>query len=59
MFMLWKIFSCCFFLETSIAERKDTADFVRGLLSCRDLNLRKAGLGRERIMMRGEVCVRC
>lgn len=31
---------------------KDTADFVRGLLSCRDLNLRKAGLGRERIMMR-------
>lgn len=37
---------------------QDTADFARGLLSCRDLNLRKAGLGRERIMMRGEAWVR-
>lgn len=47
-----------FSLETSIFGRKDTADFVRRLLSCRDLNLRKAGLGRERIMMRGEVWMR-
>lgn len=30
-----------FSLETSIFGRKDTADFVRRLLSCRDLNLRK------------------
>lgn len=37
---------------------QNTADFARGLLSCRDLNLKKAGLGRERIMMRGEAWVR-
>lgn len=43
---------CCMLLW------KDTANFVRGLLSCRDLNVRKAGLGRERIMMTGEVWVR-
>ncbi|XP_063018349.1 uncharacterized protein LOC134421395 isoform X1 [Melospiza melodia melodia] len=36
---------------------KDTANFVRELLSCRDLNVRKAGQGRERITMMGEVWV--
>lgn len=37
---------------------KDAANFLRGLLNYRDLNLRKAGLGRERIMMVGEVWMR-